>query len=536
MPTISRPSLARNNEVSHSAPTERDARGEVQKAVAGVLRAVERSAQADGDAAFRDFEDELRARVFELARAAIVLFLVLRESVVAARYPAGERVRAQGRVWRRAPAIPRNLATIFGVVRFWRTYMREVVPDGRPRTGFHPLDVSLGLPEDRFSWNVLAKAVWLATKLSFAEARATLAEFVPDAPSTEVIEKAALGLGRFAEQWLLERAAPDDDGEVLVIMLDGKGIPTATEQELRRRRGPRRSKTPKPKPSARHRGRDKRGRRTKKPRRKKGDKSKNAKVATTVLMYTLRRRGTRRLEGPVNKWVYSSFAPKRWAFEVARRWADRRGFTAGSQRLIQVVTDGDNGLADLCREYFPHAEHTVDIWHVVEYVWAAGGSFFAEGSAELARWANTQVDRLFRGQADELLAELEQRLAAIAQTGPGNKGRRERLSDAIGYIRKRREHIDYGSLRRRDLEISTGPIEGAIKHIIGKRQDHGGMRWIKERAEAILKLRCIEVSGAWAAFDRAAHDQMHNAAIELRQRSRVQLQQPQALPQLPQAA
>lgn len=72
--------------------------------------------------------------------------------------------------------------------------MREV--GHHARRGFHPLDVALGLVGDRFSWNVLTLAARLATKLSFAEARATLAAFVPDAPSTEVIEHTVLGLGR----------------------------------------------------------------------------------------------------------------------------------------------------------------------------------------------------------------------------------------------------------------------------------------------------------------------------------------------------
>lgn len=532
MPTIFPPSLVRKTHVERSATTEADAQQALRVAFERAVCAVETWARGDGDVAFRDFEDALRAHVFGVARAAIVLFLVLRERAVMERYPAGERVRAWCRIWRRGPAIARNLTTMFGVVCFSRTYMREVAVG--KRTGFHPLDVSLGLPKDRFSWNVLAKATWLATKLSFAEARATLAEFLPDTPSTEVIEKAALGLGRFAERWLVERSAPEDDGEVLIIMPDGKGIPTATEEELRRRRGPRRRKQPERSP--RHRGRDKRGRHPKKPRRKKGDKSKNAKVATTIVMYTLRRRGTRRLEGPINKWVYSSFAPKRHAFEVARRWADTRGFTRDSGKLIQVVSDGDNDLADLCIEYFPEAEHTIDFWHVAEYLWSAGGCFFEEGSVELKRWVEEQKDNLFRGRIDDILVELEQRFARIAPTGPGNKGRRERLSSAIEYIRKRRAHIDYGSLRRRDLEISSGPVEGAIKHIIGKRQDHGGMRWIKERAEAILKLRCIEVCGNWDAFERAAHDQLHSAAVELRRRFRLQAETPQPLPQLAEAA
>lgn len=69
------------------------------------------------------------------------------------------------------------------------------------RRGFCPLDLSLGLMSHRFSWNVLVQGARLATELSYAMAREGLAEFVPTAPSTEVIERAVLGLGAHAEAW-----------------------------------------------------------------------------------------------------------------------------------------------------------------------------------------------------------------------------------------------------------------------------------------------------------------------------------------------
>src|SRR5206468_2983099 len=106
--------------------------------------------------------------------------------------------------------------------------------------------------------------------------------------------------------WFDQVAAPEGDGDVLVIMFDSKGAPTATESELSRRRGKRRrQRLP---ASPRHRGRLRRRRHDKKPRRKKGDKSKNAKLATMVVMFTLKRHGTKLL-GPINRTLYASFAP-----------------------------------------------------------------------------------------------------------------------------------------------------------------------------------------------------------------------------------
>jgi len=531
MPTISPLCLIRNQDVDDTAPTLAELRASARTEADAVMARVEKLATADGPLAMVDVERELRDLVFAFARAVTVVFLALREQHVMATYAPGERVEAWGRSFRRAPAIARNLTTMFGVVRYWRTYMREIV-DGE-RAGFHPLDVALGLTAERFTWNVLSLSAWMATKLSFAEARATLARFLPSVPSTEVIEKAVLGLGRFAESWFKERPPPDNDGDVLIIMADGKGIPTALEEELRRRRGKRRRQ--KPERSARHRGRRRRRRHPKKPRPLKGDKSKHAKCATMIVMYTLRREG-RRLVGPINKWVYASFAPKEHAFQMALLEANKRGFTATSGKTIQIVSDGDKDLAFYGAKYFPTAEHTIDFWHVVEYLWEAGRGLFDDGSKALRAWVKGLEGDLFEGRVDKILDEMTQQLALIPKTGPGNKGRRERVSDAIAYIGKRREHIDYGRLRRRDMEISTGPVEGAIKHIIGRRQDHGGMRWIPERAEAVLKLRCIEVMGDWDDFVRDTHDKMHRGSALLRQRFRLQQDDAQPLPNLAEAA
>ncbi|HEY3358801.1 MAG TPA: hypothetical protein VGQ83_36470, partial [Polyangia bacterium] len=198
---------------------------------------------------FMAFETALLATVRLLGRLLVVLFLTAREERERARTP--ERVTKGGHTYRRRPAQPRNLNTVFGVVRYSRTYLRG--PQGH---GFHPLDVALGLTADRLSMMVLGLGARLATIVSFARVHAILGWFLGAAPSTEVLEKTVLGLGRRTGEWFERAPAPEDDGEVLIIQVDGKGAPTATETELERRRGPRK---PRDFPqSPRHRGRDRR--------------------------------------------------------------------------------------------------------------------------------------------------------------------------------------------------------------------------------------------------------------------------------------
>ena len=81
-------------------------------------------------------------------------------------------------------------------------------------------------------------------------------------------------------------------------------------------------------------------------------------MSTIVVMYTLERSDDGLLEGPINKKVYASYAPKRHAVAVSRREADKRGFKDESGRLVQIVTDGDNDLEcyvklKLCSKFYP---------------------------------------------------------------------------------------------------------------------------------------------------------------------------------------
>jgi hypothetical protein len=529
VPKITNFALGRNIESSPEELTLAELRQAARSHANAVVALAEDWGSRDEPVTFKEFELALRTALFALGRLLVMLFLARREQRVMREHPAS--VQHGRRRFRRAPAQARNLSTLFGVVRYWRTYFREVAK--KKRRGFYPLDVALGLTADRFSWNVLSQAARLACKMSFAEARAVLASFVVQAPSTEVIEKTVLGLGHHTAAWYASAPVPDDDGDVLVIQIDSKGAPTATKTELSRRRG-RRHKRRVPK-SARHRGRHRRIRYPSKPRRKKGDKSKNAKMATLVVMYTLKRQG-KYLLGPRNRWHYASFAPKRHAFEIARREADRRGFHQGSRKVIQVVTDGDLDLACYAAEYFPEAIHTVDVMHVVEKIWMAGECLHPEGSDELKAWMQLQKKRLYGGKEALIVAELRAALEATPTTGPGNKGRRKRLTTAVNYLDKRLEKMNYADLIVQDMEIGSGMVEGAIKNLIGKRCDHGGMRWIKERAEAVVQLRCIEANGDWEAFTSFVHDRLQAQSQQDKARSRLQSAEPAPLPEVKVAA
>lgn len=449
---------------------------------------------------FLDFEEQVLPKVYRIGRLLISLFLCMREQH-----------------WRENNGDPENgykyqgskdrlIGAIFGKVRYWRTYIYRAADKG----GYYPLDIELGLPRDGFSMLLRSCAAKIATKMSYAQSVAVLMMFLRWSPCQKTIEEMALGLGGHAEAWFESAPICQDDGEVLVIQIDSKATPTATEEELMKRRGKRVNNQHRG--SQRHRGREARQRYRPKKRKKKGDKSKNGKMATIVVMYTLRRGPDGILEGPINKKVYASHAPKRHAVAIARREADKHGFTEESKKLIQIVTDGDNDLERYILEYFSNAVHTIDVFHAVEYLWKAGGCLYREGSDELIEWVESMKEALYEGRASEIAEEIERRAALLPKRGPGAKSRRRRLESIQGYLSKRLDKMDYKSLRDRDLEISSGAVEGAVNYVIAKRFDNGGMRWIKEKAEALLKLRCIEINGDWDAFISFVHDKTNEQA------------------------
>ena len=226
-----------------------------------------------------------------------------------------------------------------------------------------------------------------------------------------------------------------------------------------------------------------------------------------LVMYTLRRTDDGLLHGPINKRVWASFGGKKEIFAIARREAIKRGFDpASDHKLIHIVTDGDDDLATNAATSFPHAVQTIDIMHVLEYVWHAGRAIHSD-EQRLRIWARTQKHRLLHGQLDKVVAELD----GMLERGLP-KAKRAIVARSRNYILTRSDKLDYQWLRDQDLDIGTGAVEGAVNHIVALRFDHGGMRWIRERAQALLTLRCIAFNADWDRFVDYVHEKLHASA------------------------
>ncbi len=440
-----------------------------------------------------DFERTLWSRVSALYRLCVALFLAVRhQRLVLSGYEAeGWRIKKE--------FASRTIKTMCGAVAYGRAYLR------RNGDGWFPLDALLGITQDGFSWRVIDLVSRLATRVSYSATRGIVQMMIGWSPSSEAIELLVIGLGQRAPAFMATQQTLDDDGEVLIIEVDGKAAPMATEEELEARRRKRKHGKKCSCGCQRHRGR-KRRKGKKKKRKKRGHNSKNGRSATLVAMYTLRRGEDGKLHGPINKKIWGQFGARQDAIMWAREQATRRGFGPETDKVVQIVIDGERCLRKQLEKLFPNAILTLDLRHAQEYLWKAGRLFHEEGSEELSQWVEPLNRLLLDGRVDALLKRLKKILKSIPLRGPNTKHKRETLAKQINYFEERVEIMCYGKYHREDLVLATGVIEGACRYVVGERLDCSGMRWKLEGAEPLLQLRCIELNGDWDRFMTWATD------------------------------
>lgn len=458
-----------------------EARREVQHAFERVLACADRADRR----ALAAFELEAWGLLLALGRALMVLFLARQ----AAR-PREARYVVDGIEYVLREERTSQIGTRFGKVAFTRPVGRRL--RARRAKADLPVDRELELCSG-FSLGVVTGVTRLCAQMAFASARETWREVYGWAPSPLAILRMVDAVGDEARPFLEESEAPDDDGEVLVIEVDGGGAPMIGNAEYERRC---RARVEPDDESTERQRRRVRRRANPRPRRTSGKKSKNSKVAIVGAIYTLRRTSNG-MEGPINKRLCATFESHAALFAWLAKEAEKRGY--GRKRTL-FLADGSDHIWRLQTNYFPDAEVCLDWYHVIERLWVAGQCFYEPGSAELKQWIGAQTEALRDGRIDAVLDTLRDGHAAIPKTGPGNKGRRSRLEDQLSFLKKHRERLRYAEMRADDLVIGTGVIEGAVRNLVRMRLDGPGMRWGRQRSERILHLRCILLNGQWADF------------------------------------
>ena len=389
----------------------------------------------------------------------------------------------------RREGCPRRLETRFGEVT-----VRRRSYGARGLESVFPLDAELNLPPDKFSHGLCEQLVEEVIGGSFDDAVAHLDRLGGGRMGKRQAEEVSVHMSQdfdaFYRQPLEALADTGAEERILVISADGKGIVMHPEGLREATRAA-----------------SQRAERKQRTRLSPGEKGHRKRMATVVSVYEIEPypRTAEQILDPEQMPEGKRPQPcckRTWArVEDDQKTVIEQGFEEAIRRDPQqrmrwvVLTDGQD---DLLRQVYAAAKRykveitlVQDFVHVLEYLWKAGHALHPDRPEERESWVLDRAKAVLEGRAQDVAVGLR-RAATRAQL---SQSERKPVDKAADYIENNQTRLQYDLALAEGLPIATGVIEGACRHLVKDRMDITGARWGLKRAEAILKLRSLKVSG-----------------------------------------
>ena len=394
----------------------------------------------------------------------------------------------------------RTLESLFGTVQV------ERLGYGTPgQESLHPLDATLNLPKELYSHPLRKKVAVEAARSSFEEVGEAITEHtgahVATRQAEELCQRAAQDFDAFYAQRRAQPQEPpaDSTGAIVVLSTDGKGVPMRPEALRPQTRQAAQTGTPKLHT-----------------RLSKGEKRHRKRMATVASVSSIapyvrsaeavvrelapvHEIRTERRPQPQGKRVWASVRQEPGAV-IAEMFDEARGRDPEGQQPWVILVDGHAHQLRLIRQEVKRRRLAVtlilDLFHVLEYLWAAAFAFHAEGSAEAELWVCTQLLALLQGRASRVAATMRRRATIRALKA----SKRAAVDKCANYLLKYRAMLRYDQYLAAGYPIGTGVIEGACRYLVKDRMERTGARWSLHGAEAVLRLRALWTNGDFEPY------------------------------------
>lgn len=359
-----------------------------------------------------------------------------------------------------------------------------------------PTDQRLGLPESEFSYLLQDWAQALGVEHAWKPVAEVLRRMLGLTQHVDSLERMcrqmAQAVADFREQ--LPPPKPAEEGEILVVTVDNKGVPMRRPSDA-------------PPPGA---------------RRKKGHKANKKRHATLGGAYSVDPK-IRTPEDVVAALFRerprgasaSDPAAKQKRFRAALSDPDRAvrgqpetfGWLAAEverrrrpEQPLVYLTDGQRSLQTDRAKYLdaPELVEILEFLHVVPRMWEAAYLFHREGSDEAADFVRPRLLRILQGQARGVIKGL--RRMGHSHRLPAAK--LKILETICRFLEQNLSRMRYDEYLAAGFPIASGVIEGACRYVIKDRMERSGMRWTVPGAQAMLDLRTTWINGHWQEFQR----------------------------------
>ncbi len=358
-------------------------------------------------------------------------------------YEGASRPCACGRRQRFVEHRPKTIATQMGVIRIRRAYYHC----GHCQRSALPYDQRIGLGAGPESVGLAQAATLLGVQDTFANAATTLYRLTGQRLSAATLERLTEAVGGVAARQEAQQAAemaawqspaPEASPETLYVAVDGVQVHQA-------------------------------------------DGWHEAKCVTCYWDEPGGQRQTRhavRFEGA------AGFVAFVWALACR----------CGLERAPRVVLLGDGAkwiwehIGGLLKE----AVCIVDWYHALQHVWACGRVLYGEGTAATTAWVKAIETLLWDGQVRAILERLR-----TERTRTRAPAKRAALAALTTYLENQDARLAYDRFRAAGLDIGSGRVEAACKHVVALRMKRCGMRWSKAGSQNVLSLRVAWLNRDW---------------------------------------
>jgi len=458
-----------------------------------------REAVQDGSS-LDDVERGVFARVLDMGSVAVDLFLKAQGNG-----DLGASVTSEdGTVLHRSDTVvERPLRTIFGAHSF-EAYVYS--QGSKQRIELKPIDARINLPEGKASYLLQEFSQLFCVEKAFRVGARQLEAIFRQKLSVDVLEDINRAMGEQADRFLdgLPTPPPAEEGTILVVTADGKGVPLVREDAQ------------------------------KLPVFEEKERPGNRRMATLGCVYTVDRHvrtpeqivaalfrdNTVRQPPPRPEPCFRRYrayfaepgqegddavpgAYRSWTWLAQEVTARRRS----GQAIIRLM-DGQPSLweaSDVCLEQViaelreARELHLLvdilDIIHVSGYVWKTAKAFHAHKEHQEA-FAQERLLRILRGDVSGVVTGMRRMASQRNLTGAALK----EVTTACNYFEKNAHRMRYDQYLQAGYPIASGVIEGACRHVIKDRMEQGGMRWTLAGAQAMLNVRSVSASSAWDDF------------------------------------
>jgi hypothetical protein len=405
--------------------------------------------------------------------------------------PGPEAETAGGQTVRRLPERhDRRYVSIFGELAIDRVVYGTREGQRIERV---PRDERLGLPEGDFSYVPEDWSQRLCLKESFAEAGHSLEMLLGLRLRTRTLEHMSREVAGHAPafQEALPVPPPGEEGPLMVVTADGKGVPM------------RRPVQDGPRPLRR---RTEGGEANKKPMACVGavySIGPFVRKADDILDEVMRDKTAGERPEPKHKHVWAEMTREVGGETVnakealfSRPEAELAARDKGHDRPVIGLMDGERALWEMQREHFCGAAGILDLFHVLERPWAVAHCFHEEGSDPARKYVEGRPRDLLQGRVGYVIAGLRRRLSGGKLSGPKKKV----VKSAVEYLANNREPMRYDEYLAAGYPIGSGVAEGACRHLVKDRLERTGMRWTVEGAQAMLPVRALYLNDRWEDF------------------------------------